>query len=393
MTRALRLNCAALAGIAGVSHAQRVTSSLDLGATSMRYADSVSANAAVLGPALTVVWPRGSFGASATFSQLRPGGWTSQGAADALMRMPLAGPFSGELSVVGGGSTHQDGGRTLQGIAAGRVHFAAASSAGMWAGVAAGRMSDGITARGVRQTELGAWASPSGQTLMASVTPTVVDDTIQYTDFQGNVQLASDRIEFTATVGTRSGAHLPTLGGRATTWGSGNLVWWLAPSVGITAGAGSYPVDLTQGFPGGRFATAGLRLRWRSVEAVPAVPAVPVVPADRASPAVSGAPTAIDDAPRGTLSGFSVVTTAGRPSALRVRAPSANVVEVSGDFTGWRPRALTRAADGWWTTDVALAAGVHQLNVRVDGGAWLVPPGLNVMTDEFGGSVGLVIIP
>jgi hypothetical protein len=32
------------------------------------------------------------------------------------------------------------------------------------------------------------------------------------------------------------------------------------------------------------------------------------------------------------------------------------------------------------------------MNIRLDGGAWIVPPGLLTSTDEFGGLVGLVTI-
>jgi len=32
------------------------------------------------------------------------------------------------------------------------------------------------------------------------------------------------------------------------------------------------------------------------------------------------------------------------------------------------------------------------MNVRLDGGKWLVPPGLLSMLDEFGGTVGLLVV-
>jgi hypothetical protein len=33
------------------------------------------------------------------------------------------------------------------------------------------------------------------------------------------------------------------------------------------------------------------------------------------------------------------------------------------------------------------------MNVRVDGGTWVIPPGLLPLKDEFGGSVGLLVVP
>jgi hypothetical protein len=32
------------------------------------------------------------------------------------------------------------------------------------------------------------------------------------------------------------------------------------------------------------------------------------------------------------------------------------------------------------------------MNVRVDGGGWLAPPGLTTVVDEFGGVVGILVI-
>jgi len=39
-----------------------------------------------------------------------------------------------------------------------------------------------------------------------------------------------------------------------------------------------------------------------------------------------------------------------------------------------------------------IAPGKYEMNLRFDGGTWMVPPGLLGMKDEFGGSVGLLIV-
>jgi len=71
----------------------------------------------------------------------------------------------------------------------------------------------------------------------------------------------------------------------------------------------------------------------------------------------------------------------------------ASVVEVSGDFTNWVPLGLERAKDeGWWSKTLLLRPGKYQMNLRLNGGQWIVPPGLLSMVDEFGGSVGLLVI-
>jgi hypothetical protein len=53
---------------------------------------------------------------------------------------------------------------------------------------------------------------------------------------------------------------------------------------------------------------------------------------------------------------------------------------------------LTNAGDGTWTVTVPVKPGQYQMNLRTDGGRWIVPAGLLPMVDEFGGAVGLLIV-
>lgn len=387
MNARARLRCVVAAGLvlAALSpraRAQRVTSSLDIGRAAMRYADTLDATAAVYTPAISIQWPRFSLGGTASASQLGPGAWTSQGTLNASAWIPLGGRFSAEASGAGGGSAHQDGTRTAQLLGTARV-YAIGASGGAWAGAGLGRMGDGVTARSVRVGEVGAWFGGSTSTWTVMASPNVVDDTIRYTDLQAMLQAHNERLELLASVGSRSGSHLPTLGGRTSTWGSVNGVAWLTPSFGIVVGAGTYPVDFTQGFPGGRFATIGARLRWRSREAVSA-DAI-----GGASAGVAPTPVAAD---RGRVTDFTFVRGAERHVTLRVRAPAADRVELAGDFTEWQTVTLVRADDGWWVLDTEIAAGTHQVGVRVNGEQWVAPPGLITVTDEFGGVVGLLLI-
>jgi hypothetical protein len=83
------------------------------------------------------------------------------------------------------------------------------------------------------------------------------------------------------------------------------------------------------------------------------------------------------------------------PGRYRVRivAPGARTLELSGDPTAWKPVTLERDATGEWSVILALAPGTYHVVMRVDGGAWKAPPGLPTVPDEFRGASGLIVIP
>lgn len=85
---------------------------------------------------------------------------------------------------------------------------------------------------------------------------------------------------------------------------------------------------------------------------------------------------------------------ATRRAELRVSAPDAKRVEIESDLTGWLPVDLAPANEaGWWSVALPLPAGLHRLRLRLDGGAWGVPPGLPVESGDFGGLAGVIVLP
>ena len=108
-------------------------------------------------------------------------------------------------------------------------------------------------------------------------------------------------------------------------------------------------------------------------------------------PTPAGAPIA-DSEPAAGVESFEADRQTPGTVVLRVRAPNADSVEITGDFTSWTPVRLQPAGDGVWAGSFALVPGQYQMNLRVNGGAWLVPPGLLSLKDEFGGSAGLLVI-
>lgn len=86
--------------------------------------------------------------------------------------------------------------------------------------------------------------------------------------------------------------------------------------------------------------------------------------------------------------------TAGRSGARVIRIPIADAqrVELMGDFTDWHPLEMARVGSGLWELELYIEPGVYRVNIRVDGGPLMVPPGLTPVSDEFNGSVGELVI-
>jgi hypothetical protein len=63
-----------------------------------------------------------------------------------------------------------------------------------------------------------------------------------------------------------------------------------------------------------------------------------------------------------------------------------------GDFTGWRPVAMTEV-DGYWTVRLRVDPGAHHYAFRSGDGTVFVPPYLPAVDDGFGGTSAVVVVP
>ncbi len=162
--------------------------------------------------------------------------------------------------------------------------------------------------------------------------------------------------EFSGTVGRRSGDAIAT------------QAWWrmralvpLTDVASIEVGANRNPANVVLGLPGGRETTLGLRV------------ALP----DRARQ-----PRAI---PRAIVE---------RQDARHVRIiltiPGASRVQLMGEFTGWRPVDLEPLGGGKYAASFFATGGTYRINVALDDGPWVAPPGMPRVDDGFGGLVGLL---
>jgi hypothetical protein len=189
----------------------------------------------------------------------------------------------------------------------------------------------------------------------------------RWAETQATVAWEGRRASAEIAMGGRLASHNVPTG----VWASGNIAVRLSAPLALVIGAGSstggqFALDAEH-----RFVTLGLRISPYLTSSI--ITTRPMTPA-------------------AALSAFAVDALGGGRYRITLTARRAHRVEVSGDFTGWKPVPLEGAADGGWTVTLPLTAGAHRLNARVDGGGWIAPPGLTTISDDFAGEVGVLVV-
>jgi len=239
--------------------------------------------------------------------------------------------------------------------------------------VAASRDSSGTTQTcGTRNDPL-SLAGSSGSSLSSSSTATATDCRRQsrFSDIEGSVNWAYGWLELTGQAGYRFGdSYDVTPDSRR--WAAGTAVLWITNRVAAVMGGGRIPANPSRGLPARNYANFGLMLSYSSIPRT----TVPVAPMTIA---------AVKD--------FEVRPLATGTQKITVRVGGVETVEVMGDFSDWTPLVLMRRGRDLWDITLPVTAGVHEINLRLDGGPWLAPPGLPTRRDSFSGDVGLLVVP
>ena len=364
--------------------AQSAQASVDLGVSRLSYADTLDATAASITPGFRVAGPMAFLEGAGTYSKLDQGLWTTQGVLNGTAFLGAGSRFLGELAASAAGTSGQNASSTAKLIGTARANFVG-TGIGVWIGGSYGDGWDGLSRKTLRSGEAGVWARSGVASIGASVTPTFIQGGAQYTDLQAAAHTEAGALDLDAGAGARTWQK--EIAGVDTTrnqiWGSAAASFWILPSVAVVAGAGTYPSEIVQAFPAGRYVSLSLRLGSRYPKAREASrdeSLESISLADNPSQAVG-------------VTGFHAESESNGTVLVRVSAPSAQTVEVSGDFTGWSPVGLSRQSGDWWSVSVPMIKGDHQIAVRVNCGEWVAPPGLVPLKDEFGGVSGLLVIP
>jgi hypothetical protein len=176
------------------------------------------------------------------------------------------------------------------------------------------------------------------------------------TDQLAGATISSDALTISAVAGRRDAPD------ERVDFASGSLSIPITRVLSITAAGGQYPSNRLTGASGGRFFSTGLSLRF------------------------GGSGMASMPQPSGARSPLSSET------RLAIRAPSAERVEIAGDWNSWTPASTTRASNGVWYVDLPLKAGEYRYAFLVDGKEWRVPDGVVAVDDGFGGKAAYVTV-
>lgn len=347
--------------LVGSSAGAQVSGSLDLGASDIRYDLFQPSTALAISP--TVAFDQGwtSVSARGTVLRFQSGHRDLHGSLVGTTFTPALGQFRLEVGADVGASKYLSFPTFAHWFGAADLHYLRPTF-GAWVGGTRGTTSFAGEAGTV---EVGLWGTVPWATLTVTTSHSSIGDT-SYADIDAAARVNQGRVEFLGRLGDRLGGK----GGGHGVYGEASLTFALNATANLVVGGGRYATDPTRGTIAGRYATLGFRL---------------ATPAPRRG-----------DPYREVLERYLPVPSADSPvtasaevdaaRVLRVRAEGAMKIEVMGDFTDWEPVLVTDAG-------ILLTPGPHLLEVRIDGGAWLVPLGATTVKDEFGGEAGLIVVP
>lgn len=192
----------------------------------------------------------------------------------------------------------------------------------------------------------------------------------RFSDLEGSLHWEHGFFELAAQSGYRFGnAYDVTPDSRR--WAAATATLWISNSVAAVLGGGRIPANPSRGLPARSYANFGLML---SYSAVP-----------RHTVPVATRTIAVRD--------FEVRTATPGMQRIALRVGGVESVEIMGDFSDWGTLQMIRRGRDLWELVLPLSRGVHQINIRLDGGPWQTPPGMPVVQDGFNGEVGVLVIP
>ncbi len=352
---------------------------LGMSASIVEYDGFLSSGAATLTPAFRFDTPNLSLGAQGSWTVFESGNSIIQATGAAAWLTQLSERWRLELAGAAGVSRYAEQGGAAHVQARGRFHYSGVFT-GTWVSATAGALDNA----GEMPVELsvGAWSVRSRFAFVGTLTATWLGDD-HHLDILGATRWTGNIWELEARMGARTWTQSGNDVGDAQTgmYGEVSALVPMGPRIALALSAGKYPSDPVRSVLAAQYFTAGLRLTLAgAVQARAPLVAVPLVLAARDS-------ASSEDAGPARLE----IALLGQQHVLRVHAADAATVELMGDFNDWKPVSLEKVRAAW-EIRLPLSPGVHRLNVRINGGEWIVPSGARSEEGEFGGAVGVIVV-
>lgn len=218
-------------------------------------------------------------------------------------------------------------------------------------------------------------ATPSAPTAALIATSSMTASSVpcthesRLTDLEASLRWEHRLLEVTVRGGHRFGDSFDATP-ESRQWASAQVAVWLSSQVAAVAGGGREPAQPTRGLPARSFGSLGLMLAyWPIPRGV-----VPV------------------ETPASLVQAFELRPAGTEVQRITARIGGVESVEVMGDFSDWEPLPLIRRGRDTWELLVPMSSGVHQINMRIDRGDWIAPPGMPARKDGFSGEVGIVVV-
>lgn len=354
----------------------QATGSVDVGGSWVDYEGFLGSGAMFVSPALRYDAPNTTLGASGSYVVFESGRHIVQGLAAGAWRADLGDRLRGEVSGSAGMNVYDNNPGYGHLLGRTRLHLLSKLS-GAWLGMATGQSFQGSSSIAPFEVELGGWTVQRSLAFGAIATRAWASG-VEYSDLVGTARWRDEFLEIDGSLGVRGWSD----GGGEGFYGEMHARIPIWKRISALVSGGRYPSDRVRGVIAANYVSVSLRV-------------------DAFSASTSAPPTALRallhelERPGKPAAGEARLTVeASLPDlySLRVDAPDARSVELTADFTDWQPIRLRRTDRNTWEATIRIASGVHRVNVRLDGGRWIVPLGLREEQDDFGGSVGVLVV-
>lgn len=189
------------------------------------------------------------------------------------------------------------------------------------------------------------------------------------TDLEASVRYEHKLVEVTIRGGQRFGDSFDVTP-ESRQWANATAAFWISGQLAAVAGGGREPAQPTRGLPARSYGTLGLMLAyWPIPRGI-----IPV------------------ETPGNLIHAFELRSAGESVQRITARIGSVESVEIMGDFSDWAPMPLIRRGRDLWELLIPMNPGIYQINLRIDGGQWITPPGMPTVKDGFNGEVGVLVI-